>query len=241
MLTKVLSTWWVYSLSLLITANTCVQAIWMGVTKKINRQWTDKAVSLWAKRLLWAAKVNYRVFNPNNTQRSTSQPCIIMCNHSSIYDIPLAIAAMPDSIRMLAKKELSKIPMLGQAMTAAEFPFINRHDRKKALEDLSQVKQLMSSGITIWIAPEGTRSKDGKLGKFKKGGFITAIQTGATIIPMGICGANKIQSKQHWGINTKQTVEIHIGQAIDATQYQMDNKEALVEVTEKQIRHLIGG
>lgn len=241
MVTKVLATSWVYFLSLLITANTCIQAIWMGFTKQINRQWTDKASRKWAERLLMAAKVKHRVVNPSDTQVIEGKPCIIMCNHSSMYDIPLGIVALQGSIRMLAKKELSKIPMLGQAMTAAEFPFIDRKNRKNALNDLKQVEQLMASGIVIWIAPEGTRSKSGQLGNFKKGGFITAIQTGATIIPMGIRGATNIQSKQTWEIKPKQTVEVHIGQAIDASQYSLDNKEALVEVTEKQIRRLIGG
>ena len=61
-------------------------------------------------------------------------------------------------------------------MTAAEFPFVDRKNRYQAIKDLAYAQQLMESGIVIWIAPEGTRSKDGKLAPFKKGAFITAIQ-----------------------------------------------------------------
>ncbi len=57
---------------------------------------------------------------------------------------------------------------MGFAMKAAEYPFINRKNRRQAIQDLDQVKQLLQSGIVMWLAPEGTRSKDGKLGPFKK-------------------------------------------------------------------------
>lgn len=163
-----------------------------------------------------------------------------MCNHSSVYDIPLGFKAFPNhSIRMLAKKELSKIPIMGKGMSAAEFPFVDRKNRTQAIKDLEYVRQLMESGILVWIAPEGTRSKNGKLAPFKKGAFVTAIHSKATIIPIGIRGAFDIIPAKTLQINLNQKAEIHIGAPIDASQYTIENKDELVEKTYQTIKELL--
>jgi len=129
---------------------------------------------------------------------------------------------------------------MGKAMAAAEFPFIDRKNKYQAIKDLAYAQQLMESGIIMWIAPEGTRSKDGKLGPFKKGGFITAIQSKATIIPIGIRGANNILPARTFNLHLKQKAEIHIGQPIDASQFTVDNKELLIQQTYEEIKELVG-
>ena len=164
-----------------------------------------------------------------------------MCNHSSAYDIPLGFKVFPnESIRMLAKKELAKIPLMGKAMSAAEFPFIDRKNRYQAIKDLDYMQQLMKSGIIIWIAPEGTRSKDGKLAPFKKGAFVTAIQAKAIIIPIGIRGAANILPARTFSVNLNQKAEIHVGKPIDTSQFTMKNKDELINQTFQAIKELIG-
>jgi 1-acyl-sn-glycerol-3-phosphate acyltransferase len=186
-------------------------------------------------------EVDYTVVNPFNVQPKQGQATILMCNHSSAYDIPLGFKAFPNhSIRMLAKKELSRVPLLGKGMTAAEFPFIDRKNRYQAMKDLEYAKQLMESGIIIWIAPEGTRSKDGTLAPFKKGAFVTAIQAKATIIPIGIRGAADILPAHTFNINLGQKAEIHIGQPIDASQFSIENKEELIQKAYNAIKELSG-
>lgn len=206
-----------------------------------TRPWVDRMIHQWSDRLLNKVHVHYKVINPLNVQPKPGQATILMCNHSSAYDIPLGFKAFPNhSIRMLAKKELSKIPLMGKGMAAAEFPFIDRKNRYQAIKDLAYAQQLMESGILIWIAPEGTRSKNGKLAPFKKGAFITAIQAKANIIPIGIRGAFNILPARSFHINFDQKAEIHVGQAIDASQFTLENKEELIEKTYKAIKELIG-
>lgn len=129
---------------------------------------------------------------------------------------------------------------MGKAMQAAEFPFIDRKNRYQAIKDLAFAKKLMESGIVLWVAPEGTRSKDGKLAHFKKGAFITAIESNATIIPIGIRGANNILPARTFNIHLKQEAEIHVGKAIDTTEFTMDNKAELIQQTYDSIKALIG-
>ena len=143
-------------------------------------------------------------------------------------------------MRMLAKKELSTMPFMGKGMVAAEFPFIDRKNRHQAIQDLVQAKKLMESGIIMWISPEGTRSKNGKLAAFKKGGFITAIESNATIIPIGIRGAFDILPAKTRRFNIHQKVEIHIGEPVDASQYRIDNKDELIDRVHREMKILVG-
>lgn len=234
-----LRTLWIVILSALNTANTCGRAVLKRFFGTIDRKWVDTTMNLYINRILNLVGVKCKVFNPHNVQPQPGEATIIMCNHSSLYDIPLSYKAFPNhSIRMLAKKELSRIPIMGKGMKASEFPFIDRKNRHQAIRDLEQVKQLLESGIVMWIAPEGTRSKDGKIGPFKRGAFIAAIQAKAKIIPFGIRDAHKILPARTSQFNLNQTAEIHIGQPIDAAEYTLENKEELIDKVFAAIRHL---
>lgn len=235
-----LRTAWIICALMFYTAVTSIRCIFKYFLSTLSRAWTDQALHHWVDQLLNEVQVEYKVINPLDIQPQAGKATIIMCNHSSAYDIPLAFKAFPEhSIRMLSKKELAKIPLMGKAMAAAEFPFIDRINKYQAIKDLAFAQQLMESGIVMWIAPEGTRSKDGKLGSFKKGGFITAIQSKATIIPIGIRGANHILPARSFNIHLKQKAEIHIGKPIDASQFTLENKEKLIKQTFMAIKELV--
>lgn len=221
--------------TLYITSLSIIQHV-LGTT---NRPWVDKTIQKWAHRLLKLMHVHYKVFNPYHVEPIQGQATIVMCNHSSLLDIPLSMCAFPHhSLRMLAKKEMSYWPLFGQGMKAAEFLFIDRKNKRQAIQDLEKVKELMNSGIVMWIAPEGTRTLDGKLAPFKKGAFITAIQSKATIIPIGIQGAFDILPAKTFELDMDQTAEIHIGKPIDAAQYTIEDKDELIKVVHEAVQNL---
>lgn len=237
-----LRTLWIMLLSALYTANTCGRSILKRFFGQTSRAWVDMTLELWVNRILNLVKVKCKVINPYSIEPVPGKATIIMCNHSSLYDIPLSFKAFPkNSIRMLAKKELSKIPIMGGGMTAAEFPFIDRKNKHQAIKDLESVRKLLESGIVMWIAPEGTRSKDGKLAPFKKGAFITAIEAKATIIPIGIRGAYDILPARTTQFNLNQRAEIHIGKPIDASEYTIAKRNELVAEVYASIRRLVEG
>lgn len=232
---------WILLVSIILTAYICLLSVLRYLFKCHSRSWTDKTLQKWAKGLLHLSGVSCKIINPGQIAPQAGQPTIVMCNHTSLYDIPLSFKVFPHhSMRMLGKIELSKIPLMGKAMHAAEFPFIHRHNRSQALKDLAQVKQLMQTGIVMWICPEGTRSQDGKLAPFKKGGFITAIETQATIIPIGIRGANNILPARTTQFNLNQTIEIHVGNPIDASQYTYETRNNLVAKAHQAMKVLVG-
>ncbi len=207
---------------------------------QLKREQADAIIGRWANTLLSMIKINASVFNQNQVELKPHHRYIIMCNHTSVYDIPLSYLAFPQaSIRMLAKKELSRIPFFGRAMRNAGFPFIDRKNRDQAIKDLEHASQMMEDGIVLWIAPEGTRSATGELKPLKKGGFITAIQSKSTIIPLTITGAHKILTKETGQLTLHQDVELHIGKPIDASHYQLCDREKLMHEVEGAFRDVL--
>ena len=232
-------TLWIIALSGVFTAYTCSKSIIKSLLNITNRPWVDAELQRWVRRLIKLVRVNVKVNNPNNIFPKAGDATIIMCNHTSLYDIPLSLLAFPQSsVRMLSKKEIAEIPIMGKGMIAAEFPTIDRENRRQAIRDLEKVKKLLETGIVMWIAPEGTRSKDGKLGDFKKGAFITAISTKATIIPIGIRGAGSILQARSKSFNLGETAEINIGEPIDASQYKLAEKDSLMSEVRKVMEKL---
>lgn len=230
----------IYFLSIFITIYNSIYILIIHLLGYGNREQYNKRIQKWANQVLWITKVKTEVYNPHQTNPIEGQPTIIMCNHSSFFDIPLSIKAFPNhSIRMLAKKELSNIPLLGAAMKAAGYPFIDRKNKIQAVKDLAKVKALLAEGIVMWIAPEGTRSKDGHLGPFKKGGFITAIEMQAKIIPIAIRGANQILAAHTNELKLNQHASIHIGQAINASDYTLQNKDELIKRVRQTMSELL--
>jgi len=236
-----LRTRWIAFLSVLATGDACIRSIYRSLAGTTNRPWVDAVIHRWVDRLLNLIQVTCKVDNPHHVEPLPGQATIIMCNHSSLYDIPISFKAFPKhSIRMLAKKELSQIPLMGKGMREAEFPFVDRRNRAQAIKDLDFARQLMESGIVVWIAPEGTRSKDGKLAPFKKGAFITAIEAKAMIIPIGVRGAYDILPARTMQLNLRQTAEIHIGEPINAADYSLEDRDILVKKVYESIKHLTG-
>jgi 1-acyl-sn-glycerol-3-phosphate acyltransferase len=237
-----LRTLWIMFMSVVLILSVSFRALGKSVLGTMSRKWCDQTLNTWAKRTLALLNVHYRIHNPHQISPKAGIPTIIVCNHASHYDIPLSFLIFPNiSLRMLAKKELGRIPIWGNAMRAAGFPFVDRQNRRKAIENLQHVEELLKTGIVMWIAPEGGRSANGQLLPFKKGAFITAIQTHATIIPVVIRGANEILPARTWKFKLNQQVDIYVDKPIDASKYSLDNKEVLIETVFNRMHDLLLG
>lgn len=232
---------WLIIASCGFIVDTCARALMRSLVGKVTRTWVDQRMQIWTQHMLKLWRITCTVHNPKKVYPKAGQPTIIMCNHSSLFDIPLSYCAFPDiSLRMLAKKEMSKLPLMGRAMKASGFPFIDRKNRRQAIRDLTVIHDLLETGIVMWIAPEGTRSPDKHVGPFKKGGFITAIHTKAVIIPIGLRGAYDILPSRTRECHLNQKAEVHIGEPIDASQFTLDNKEDLIHQTREVMKVLAG-
>ena len=144
---------------------------------------------------------------------------VYMSNHQSHLDIPMLYATLPSpTIRMLAKKELFQIPLWGRGLRAAEFIEVDRSDHTRAVESIEHAAELIRDGVSIYLAPEGTRSRDGRIGKLKKGGFHLAKETHTPIVPVAIDGTIDILPRGSRIMQRGKRVEVTIGTPIDAEQ-----------------------
>jgi 1-acyl-sn-glycerol-3-phosphate acyltransferase len=122
--------------------------------------------------------------------------CIFLSNHVSNLDPPVLLPAIPGRTSVLLKRELMRIPILGTAMRMAKFVPVDRASkRESAVASVAAAAEALKEGLHILIFPEGTRSPDGRLGKFKKGPFYLAFESGAPIVPVVIQGTERMMRK----------------------------------------------
>jgi 1-acyl-sn-glycerol-3-phosphate acyltransferase len=185
-----------------------------------------RVARIWARSLLALSGVGVTVTGLERIAADRSY--IFMSNHQSNFDIPVLLGHLPVQFRWLAKAELFRIPVFGRAMRGAGYISIDRSDRAAAFESLEQAAEKIRQGVSILIFPEGTRSVDGSLKSFKKGGFVLAIGAGVPIVPVTVRGTFDIMPKHALRIRPRQ-VTVAIGEPIATEGIAFDTKETLMD------------
>ncbi len=181
---------------------------------------------IWGRSILFVSRIRVTVKGLANIDPSRSY--IYMSNHQSNFDIPVLLAHLPVQFRWLAKAELFKIPIFGRAMRGAGYVKIDRFNRESAIESINEAAGKMKNGVSIMMFPEGTRSRDGKIRPFKKGGFVMAVDSGTPIVPVIIKGTWPIMAKSGLRINTG-VVTLQIEKPLQTTAFTRATKEDLIE------------
>src|SRR5258705_1724904 len=119
-------------------------------------------------------------------------PRIFLANHLSTLDIWVLAPVLPVTTRFVSKRTIFWIPVLGQAMAVAGFIAIDRQDRASAIRSLSSAVGPIQNGASIILFPEGTRSRDGRLARFKRGAFHLALDAGVPVVPVAIAGTFQV-------------------------------------------------
>lgn len=123
------------------------------------------------------------------------RPAVYLMNHQSSVDALIAAKLMRKDLVGVAKKEVKSYPLIGQAMAASGMIFLDRENKEKAIESLNTAVDVLHSGKAIMIMPEGTRSKDYTLGKFKKGAFHIAMAAKVPLVPIVVYNAHDVMPK----------------------------------------------
>ena len=166
----------------------------------------------WSKIILKVGKINFNINGLKNIDLRKNY--FFVPNHESALDIPLVFASIPMHVVSVAKIELSRIPFFGWSMIAGGHFFVDRSNHKKAMRSIEKARISMNKNPrSVFLFPEGTRSLDGKVGRFKKGGLKLAINLGVPIVPVGIVGTNQFQSNLRKGRNIG-NLELNIGKPI---------------------------
>ena len=182
----------------------------------------------WTRFMLMLAGTRFKVIGVENL-KTQDGPYVVVMNHQSYMDIPVIVQGLPFQVRFVSKRELLKIPFFGSAARRCGSIFIERSDRKDALSGLRAVgRTLKELGVSVVLAPEGTRSPDGRLLPFKKGAFVIAIEVGLPILPVTIEGTRKIMPKGSLSPSGGD-VTLTIGKPVPTSDYSYKDRDILVE------------
>ena len=116
------------------------------------------------------------------------------------------------------KAEIRRIPFVGTACKAAGHIFVDRRKAKASMESLKEIEKQLTGGVCTVIFPEGTRSLDGEVGRFKRGAFQIAIDLGLPVIPLSLSGCYDVLPKGRPYVE-RHPVHMHIGEPIDLKQF----------------------
>jgi 1-acyl-sn-glycerol-3-phosphate acyltransferase len=153
----------------------------------------------WAQLVLRITPVRVRTKGLEHLR--ARETYIYAANHASYYDIPALISVFPDQIRIVFKKELTRLPVFGWAMKLGSYISIDRGDSREALESLEKAAQEIREGSSVLLFPEGTRTRNGKMQPFKRGAFALAVRSRVPIVPVTVNGSFSILPKKGLKIN----------------------------------------
>ncbi len=195
---------------------------------RVQRDVCTERLDWWSRTIVEDAQIDLRVEGRERIPQG--ETFVVMSNHQSYYDVPVLFRVVPKALRMVAKKELFLVPIFGAAMREAAFISIDRSNRERSIESLRYAGEVIRSGVHVWISPEGTRSRDGSLGPFKKGGFMLALDTHTRVLPIGLWGTHRVMSARSFLTHRGQRVGVSVGAPVSVEGRSRDELMAEVRV-----------
>jgi 1-acyl-sn-glycerol-3-phosphate acyltransferase len=187
---------------------------------------------LWGKIALLANRVKVRV--EGMEQLNGKGPYIFMSNHQGYYDIFTLLSCLPYQFKWLAKKELFSVPILGWTMAAVGYIRIDRGGTRDTVRAMDEAARKIQDGMSVVIFPEGSRSPDGSIQPFKKGGFTLAIKSKVPIVPIAISGSRDIMPKDRLTA-TAGEIRMFVGHPIEIQHYSLRDRESLMRKVRETI------
>jgi 1-acyl-sn-glycerol-3-phosphate acyltransferase len=187
---------------------------------------------LWGKVALWANGVKVKVGGLENLKGKG--PYVFMSNHQGSYDIFALLGHLPFQFKWLAKKELFSIPFFGWTMAAAGYISVDRKGTRETVEAMNEAAHKIREGMSVVIFPEGSRSQNGSLQPFKKGGFTLAIKSRVPIVPIAIDGSRTIMPKDRLKVSPGE-IWIQLGSPIDTENFSLKDREVLMAKVKERI------
>ena len=178
-------------------------------------QWWSKAILLTS-----GVRVERRGDLPANPG------CIYVANHSSFYDIPILFTALPAQLRIVAKAGLGRVPFVGWHLRWAGHLLVDRQRPGAAV--LKRMHRMAAQGASLIVFPEGSRTPDGTVGRFKGGVFLLALDTGLPIVPVTVSGSREVMPRGRFAVHPGQ-VRVTVHAAVATAGMPRDEARALAE------------
>lgn len=197
--------------------------------------WTWRFARVWSVLLCASSGVWVKSFFEQDLEPETGY--VFLANHQGLYDVPALILGIPGQARFLAKKSLFRIPVFGWGLAAGGFVPVDRADRHAARETFRVAVERLEAGKSIVIFPEETRSPDGELLPFKRGGVLLALRTGFPIVPVGIQGSLRVRQRDSFAISPGR-ICVRYGRPIEVEEGGVDGVRELQETVRGEIERL---
>ena len=181
-----------------------------------NAEFVHKVQQFWSRSFFWLMLLPDSIDGTEHIK--PGQSYVFVANHQSMFDVWLVYGWLPVIFKWLMKAELRKVPFVGTGCKAAGHIFVDRRNAKAAMESLQEVEKQLVNGVCTVIFPEGTRSLNGEVGRFKRGAFQIAMDLGLPVIPLSLDGCFEVLPKGKPFVN-RHPVHMHIGEAIDLKQF----------------------
>jgi len=198
-----------------------------------------------SRPLLWAGKnamklgpkiLGIRIETDGLDAVEKDKPYIFMSNHLSFLDGPLLYFIIPQPVRVILKKEIFRIPVIGMGMKQVGFVPVDRKGIRSGKKSIDRASRLMKDkGYSFLIFPEGTRSRDGRLQEFRRGGFFLALASQCPIVPISIQGTYQLMPKGSFLVK-RGNIEVSFHSPISVRPYGRDDLHVLLEKVRSKIR-----
>ncbi len=191
--------------------------------------------STWSRMIARTALLDVRVRGAEHLREAESY--VFLSTHQSWMDIPVMLGYLPSQLRIAAKREVFLIPFLGWHLSRAGHIPINRGSTAESIESLRRAARLLGGGVSAFLFPEGTRTRDGSLQPLKKGGFRLALESGLAVVPVTIRGTRRAMPRGSMVLRAG-PVEMYIDPPIPTASLTEADLPALIERTSAaMLRH----
>jgi 1-acyl-sn-glycerol-3-phosphate acyltransferase len=203
----------------LVTVPCGVAAILVGL---LGRDRSQRIARRWAHFVLAVCGVRVRV-----SGQAVSGPAVYVCNHVSALDIPILFAHLPADFRIVYKRSLHWVPLVGAYLWATEHVPIERSSPFRAKRSLDRAAERIRGGTSVVLFPEGTRRGTQGLGPFKRGSFLLAIGAGVPVVPISLAGVEQIVPNGLMSLKKGGTVRLTVHAPVATTGRASDQAETL--------------
>lgn len=186
---------------------------------------------VWSRVLLWLFRVDVRT---EGLEQLPAGPALYAANHSSSLDILVVLARLPVDVRIIYKKSLSYVPLLGWSIAVGGHIPIDRSNPFRARRSLQRAAERIRGGTNVLVFPEGTRSPDGSVRHFKRGSFSLALEAGVPVVPVSLAGVKALVPR---GLTSLRPgwITLRVHPAIFVPGRSKDDGEALAEETRRVV------
>ncbi len=224
---------WVLAFPIMLVITTVVALSTILLSPLLpNSKLAYHPAKIWARLSCYISFVRVKISGLE--QLNPRQSYVFALNHQSIFDIFVVYGWLPYIFKWMMKAELRKIPLVGKACESAGHIFINRSNPMATKHSLDKAEAQLKNGISLVVFPEGTRTKTGEMGVFKRGAFRVATDLSLPIVPVTIRGSFDRLHRNSLHI-IPGTIELIIHQPIDAAPFLPDHTAELIQKTWDEI------